>query len=53
MSVMCGNEVDDCDYKKTFDTINRSTFCSKVLASEISGKLFDVVKNIKAKQNLP
>ena len=29
------------DYKKAFDTINRSTLCSKMLASGISRKLFE------------
>ena len=43
------------DYKKAFDTINRSTLWSKILASRISGKLFDIIKNMyeKAKSNVP
>ena len=42
------------DYKKAFDTINRSTLWSKMLASGISGKLFDVTKNMyeKAKSSV-
>ena len=42
------------DYKKAFDTINRSTLWSKMLASGISGKLFDVIKNMyeKAKSSV-
>ena len=42
------------DYKKAFDTINRSTLWSKMLASGISGKLFDIVKNMyeKAKSSV-
>ena len=42
------------DYKKAFDTINRSTLWSKMLASGISGKLFDIIKNMyeKAKSSV-
>ena len=42
------------DYKKAFDTINRSTLWSKMLASGILGKLFDIIKNMyeKAKSSV-
>ena len=42
------------DYKKAFDTINRSTLWSKMLASGISGNLFDIIKNMyeKAKSSV-
>ena len=40
------------DYKKAFDTINRPTLWSKMLASGISGILFDIIKNMYEKPNL-
>ena len=42
------------NYKKTFDTINRTTLWSKMLHCEISGKIVIVIKNmyIKAKSSV-
>ena len=42
------------DFKKTFDTINRTTLWSKMLYSGISGKIVNVIKNmyIKAKSSV-
>ena len=42
------------DYKKAFDTINRTTLWSKMLSSGISGKILNVIKNmyIKAKSSV-
>ena len=41
------------DYKKAFDTINRTALWSKMLSSGISGKILNVIKNmyIKAKSS--
>ena len=41
---------ESVDYKKAFDPINRSTLWSKMLASGISGKLFDAIKNMYEKE---
>ena len=42
------------DYKKAFDTINRTTLWSKMLSAGISGKILNVIKNmyIEAKSSV-
>ena len=37
------------DYKKAFDTVNRSTSWTKLLLSGISGRILDVIKNMYLK----
>lgn len=37
------------DYKKDFDTVNRANLWSKLIANGISGKLFDIIKDMYSK----
>ena len=37
------------DYKKAFDTVNRSKLWTKMLLSGISGRILDVIKNMYLK----